>query len=253
NDLAADVEPLVQTIVANIPAPIAEQGGFQMLVANRAYDDYTGTISIGRISRGSVAPGDVISVLGADGAARQARVVQVLMYRGLDRVAVPSADAGDIVLLTGLEEVAIGDTLADPDRPEALPRIAIDEPTVQMTFGVNTSPFTGREGEFSTSRQIRARLARELEVNLGLRVANTESTDRLLVSGRGELHLAILIETMRREGYELEVSRPVVITKEVGGRLHEPFEHLSIDVPAQHVGAVTEALGRRRGEMVEVN
>src|SRR5438034_1620316 len=152
NELQDDLEPLFQTIVANIPAPIAEQGGFQMLVANRAYDDYTGTISLGRISRGSVAPGDVISVLGAAGAARQARVVQVLMYRGLDRVAVPSASAGHIVLLTGLEEVAIGDTLTDPNAPDALPRIAIDEPTVRMTFGVNTSPFTGREGKFSTTR-----------------------------------------------------------------------------------------------------
>src|SRR6266513_734001 len=163
DDLASDLEPLFKTIIANIPVPIAEQGGFQMLVANRAYDDYTGTISIGRISRGSVAPGDVIPVLGAEGAARQARVVQVLMYRGLDRIAVPSASAVDTVPLPTLEEVAIGDTLADPNAPDALPRIAIDEPTVRMTFGVNTSPFTGREGKFSTTRQLRARLYKELD------------------------------------------------------------------------------------------
>ena len=252
NDLAADLEPLFQTIIASIPAPIAEQGGFQMLVANRAHDDYTGTISIGRISRGRVAPGDVIAVLGAEGAARQARVVQVLMYRGLDRVAVPSASAGDIVLLTGLEEVAIGDTLADPDAPDALPRIAIDEPTVRMTFGVNTSPFTGREGRFSTTRQLRARIYKELDTNLGLHVEDTQAAERFLVSGRGELHLAVLIETMRREGYEFEVSRPEAIVKRINGQLMEPVEHLTVDVREDNLGPVTEALGKRRGEMLEI-
>jgi len=252
DDLAADLEPLFQTIIASIPAPIAEQGGFQMLVANRAHDDYTGTISIGRISRGRVAPGDVIAVLGAEGAARQARVVQVLMYRGLDRVAVPSASAGDIVLLTGLEEVAIGDTLADPDAPDALPRIAIDEPTVRMTFGVNTSPFTGREGRFSTTRQLRARIYKELDTNLGLHVEDTQAAERFLVSGRGELHLAVLIETMRREGYEFEVSRPEAIVKRINGQLMEPVEHLTVDVREDNLGPVTEALGKRRGEMLEI-
>src|SRR5438128_1172314 len=224
DDLAADLEPLFQTIIASIPAPIAEQGGFQMLVANRAHDDYTGTISIGRISRGRVAPGDVIAVLGAEGAARQARVVQVLMYRVLDRVAVPSASAGDIVLLTGLEEVAIGDTLADPDAPDALPRITIEEPNVRMTLASNTSPFTGREGKFSTTRQLRARLYKELDTNLGLHVEDTDAAERFLVSGRGELHLAVLIETMRREGYEFEVSRPEAIVKRVNGQLMGPVE-----------------------------
>src|SRR6266581_1598748 len=252
DDLAADLEPLFQTIIASIPAPIAEQGGFQMLVANRAHDDYTGTISIGRISRGRVAPGDVIAVLGAEAAARQARVVQVLMYRGLDRVAVPSASAGDIVLLTGLEEVAIGDTLADPDAPDALPRIAIDEPTVRMTFGVNTSPFTGREGKFSTTRQLRARIYKELDTNLGLHVEDTHDAERFLVSGRGELHLAVLIETMRREGYEFEVSRPEAIVKRINGQLMEPVEHLTVDVREDNLGPVTEALGKRRGEMLEI-
>src|SRR5438270_359900 len=164
-----------------------------------------------------------------------------------------NADQLDIAVLTGLEEVTIGDTLADPESPDPLPRIAIDEPTVKMTFGVNTSPLTGREGKFSTSRQLRARLFRELEVNLGLRVEATDSADSFLVSGRGELHLAVLIETMRREGYELEVSRPEVITKEVDGKVLEPFEHLTIDVPEGYLGAVSEALGRRRGEMVEIS
>src|SRR5205814_1536781 len=230
-----------------------EQGGFQMLVANRAHDDYTGTISIGRISRGSVAPGVVISVLGAEGAARQARVVQVLMYRGLERVAVPSAGPGDTVRLTGLEEVAIGDTLADPDAPDALPRIAIDEPTVRMTFGVNTSPFTGREGKFSTTRQLPARLFKELDTNLGLHVEDTGAAEGFLVSGRGELHLAVLIETMRREGYEFEVSRPEAIIKRINGQRMEPGEHLTVDVREENLGAVTEALGRRRGAGHDLN
>ncbi len=246
------LEPLFEAILHHVPCPVVEVGPFQMLVANRGYDDYTGTLAMGRITRGSVRPTQVVAVLPASGAARRYKVGQVLLYRGLGKEAVEEASAGDIAVLTGLEEVTIGDTLTDPDSPEALPRIAIDEPTVQMTFGVNTSPFNGREGKFSTSRQLRARLLRELEVNLGLRVAATESADRMLVSGRGELHLAVLIETMRREGYEFEVSRPEVITKTVEGKLHEPFEHLTIDVPEGYVGAVTEALGRRRGEMIEI-
>jgi GTP-binding protein len=246
------LEPLFEAILHHVPCPVVEVGPFQMLVANRGYDDYTGTLAMGRITRGSVRPAQVVAVLPASGAARRYKVGQVLLYRGLGKEAVDEASAGDIAVLTGLEEVTIGDTLTDPDSPDALPRIAIDEPTVQMTFGVNTSPFNGREGKFSTSRQLRARLLRELEVNLGLRVAATESADRMLVSGRGELHLAVLIETMRREGYEFEVSRPEVITKTVEGKLHEPFEHLTIDVPEGYVGAVTEALGRRRGEMIEI-
>src|SRR3989441_323153 len=160
--------------------------------------------------------------------------------------------AGDIVLLTGLEEVAIGDTLADPDAPDALPRIAIDEPTVRMTFGVNTSPFTGREGRFSTTRQLRARIYKELDTNLGLHVEDTQAAERFLVSGRGELHLAVLIETMRREGYEFEVSRPEAIVKRINGQLMEPVEHLTVDVREDNLGPVTEALGKRRGEMLEI-
>ena len=250
--LGPDLEPLFATIIEHVPAPVAEQGGFQMLVANRAYDDYTGTMAIGRISRGSVAPGDPVAVLGAEGDPRRAKVVQVLVYRGLDRLAVPSASAGDIVLLTGLEEVSIGDTLADPESPDPLPRIEIEEPTVRMTFGVNTSPFAGREGRFSTTRQLRVRLYKELETNLGLHVADTDAAERFLVSGRGELHLAVLIETMRREGYEFEVSRPEAIIKVINGQRMEPVEHLTVNVREGHVGGVTEALGKRRGEMIEV-
>src|SRR3989442_10995852 len=251
--LEPDLEPLFKTIIDFIPAPVAEPGGFQMLVANRAYDDYTGPMAIGRISRGSVAPGDAVAVLGADGEARRVKVVQAFLYRGLDRVAVPTASAGDIVVLTGLEEVAIGDTLADPESPDPLPRIEIDEPTVRMTFGVNTSPFTGREGKFSTTRQLRARLYKELDVNLGLHVEDTDAAERFLVSGRGELHLAVLIETMRREGYEFEVSRPEAIVKQGNGQLMEPVERLTVDVREQHLGAGTESLGKRRGETIEMS
>ncbi len=249
--LGPDLEPLFKTIIDHVPPPVAEQGGFQMLVANRAYDDYTGTMAIGRISRGSIAQGDAVAVLG-EGEPRRVKVVSVLMYRGLDRVAVPRASAGDIVLLTGLEDVAIGDTLADPEAPDALPRIEIEEPTVRMTFGVNTSPFAGREGKFSTTRQLRARLYKELDTNLGLHVADTDVAERFLLSGRGELHLAVLIETMRREGYEFEVSRPEAIIKVINGQRMEPVEHLTVDVREENVGGVTEALGKRRGEMIEI-
>ena len=251
--LGPDLEPLFAAIIESVPAPVVEPGGFQMLVANRAYDDYTGTMAIGRITRGSIAPGDTVAVLGTDGAQRRVKVASVLMYRGLDRVSVPSASAGDIVLLTGLEEVAIGDTLADPESPDPLPRIEIEEPTVRMTFGVNTSPFAGREGKFSTTRQLRARLYKELDTNLGLHVADTAVAERFLLSGRGELHLAVLIETMRREGYEFEVSRPEAIIKVINGQRMEPVEHLTVDVREEHLGGVTEALGKRRGEMIEIN
>jgi GTP-binding protein len=252
DQLGDDLEPLFKTIIDHIPPPVIEPGGFQMLVANRAYDDYTGPMAIGRISRGSIAPGDAVAVL-TSGEPRRAKVVQALVYRGLDRVAVPTATAGDIVVLTGLDEVAIGDTLADPESPDPLPRIEIDEPTVRMTFGVNTSPFTGREGKFSTTRQLRARLYKELDVNLGLHVEDTDAAERFLVSGRGELHLAVLIETMRREGYEFEVSRPEAIVKKINGQRMEPIERLTVDVREEHLGAVTEALGKRRGEMIEIS
>jgi GTP-binding protein len=252
DDLAPDLEPLFQAILEHIPAPVVEPGAFQMLVANRAYDDYTGTMAIGRISRGSVAPNDPVVVLDASGGSRRVKVVQVMVFRGLERVAVERASAGDIVMLTGLEDVAIGDTVSNPDSPDPLPRIEIDEPTVRMTFGVNTGPFTGRDGQFSTTRQLRARLFRELDTNLGLHVEDTGETDRFQVSGRGELHLAVLIETMRREGYEFEVSRPEAIVRVINGQRMEPVERLTVDVREENLGAVTEALGRRRGEMIEI-
>jgi GTP-binding protein len=250
--LEPTLEPLFQAIVEHVPPPSVEVGPFQMLVANRAYDDYTGTVAIGRVFRGAVAPGDSIAIVGADGEPRREKVGQVLLHSGLTRVPVERAAAGDIVLLTGIDDVAIGDTLTDPEHPQALPRIEVAEPTVRMTFGVNTSPFSGREGRFSTSRQLRARLYRELQVNLGLRVEDTDVAERLLVSGRGELHLAVLIDTIRREGYEFEVSRPEAIVKRVDGQLVEPVERLTIDVSDEHLGAVTEALGRRRAEIAEI-
>ena len=249
--LEESLRPLFEAIIRYVPAPLVEDGSFQMLVANRGYDDYTGALAIGRVVRGSVRPGQTVAVLG-EGEPRRVKVGQVLLYRGLGREQVDEASAGDIAVLTGLEDVVIGDTVADPDLGEALPRIVIEQPTVRMTFGVNTSPLAGREGKFTTSRQIRARLYRELEVNLGLSVEETGSADRFLVSGRGELHLAVLIENMRREGYELEVSRPEVITRTLDGVLSEPFERLTVDVPSEHVGGVTELLGRRRGDMVEI-
>ncbi len=250
--LEPTLEPLFRAILEHVPPPAVEEGGFQMLVANRAHDDYTGTLAVGRIFRGAVSPGDSLTVLAAGGEERPARVGQVLLHRGLGREAVERAEAGDIVLLTGLGDVAIGDTLAHPEHPDRLPRIEIGEPTVRMTFGVNTSPMAGRESRFGTSRQLRNRLFRELDVNLGLRVEETDSAERFLVSGRGELHLAVLIESMRREGYEFEVSRPEAILRHVDGRLVEPVERLTADVREEHLGAVTEALGRRRGEMVEI-
>jgi len=250
--LESTLEPLFRAILEHVPPPAAAEGGFQMLVANRTFDDYTGILAIGRIFRGAVAPGDRVAVLGAGGETRLARVGQVLLYRGLGRVAVERAEAGAIVLITGLDNVAIGDTLVDPEHPEPLPGIEIGEPTVRMTFGVNTSPLAGREGQFSTSRQLRARLYRELEVNLGLRVDETDTAERFRVSGRGELHLAVLIENLRREGYELEVSRPEAIVKKVDGQTLEPVERLTLEVREEHLGAVTEALGIRRGEMIEI-
>src|SRR5260370_13128559 len=183
---------------------------------------------LGGVLGGSGGRGDAAGVLPADGEARRVKVVQVLLYRGLERVAVPTASAGDIVVLPGLEEVAIGDTLTNPESPDPLPRIEIDEPTVRMTFGVNTSPFTGREGKFSTTRQLRARLYKELDVNLGLRVEDTEAAERFLVSGRGAPHLAVLIDTIRLEGYEFEVSPPAAIIKRITGQRMEPVERLTV-------------------------
>jgi GTP-binding protein len=245
------LEPLLEAVLDHVPAPVMEEGGFQALVANLGWDDYTGRLAIGRVTRGAVSPGDTVSVLREEGVLR-AKVAKVMLFRGLGMEPVDSAEAGDIVVLSGLDTVAIGDTLADPEYPDPLPRISIEEPTVRMTFSVNNSPFAGREGQFSTSRQLRARLLKELDLNLGLRFEETNSADEFIVSGRGELHLAVLIEQMRREGYEFAVSRPEVIIKEVDGKQMEPVEHLTVEVPEEYVGAVSEALGRRRADTIEI-
>ena len=254
-ELADDLEPLFDTILDHVPPPEGDaEGPLQVQVTTLDYDTHQGRFAIGRIRRGSVRPSE--SVVRINRAGQQSgpfKVVNVYTYEALSRVAVECAMVGDIVALTGIADVAISDTLADPSAPEALPAQAIEEPTVRMTFGVNTSPFAGREAKVSsTSRQIRARLLRELETNVSLRVEDTDSADEFLVSGRGELHLAILVETLRREGYEFSVSRPEVITKEVDGQTYEPYEHLVIDTIEEHVGSVSELLGKRLAKLEQM-
>ena len=247
-----DVSPLFETILENIPPPQIEEGPFQMLVSNLDYDSHKGKIAIGRIWRGKVSPHDFVVCLRADSSQTRYEVNEVLTHLGLKRLEVDQAEAGDIVAITGIKEVSIGDTITSIDKTEALPRIEIGEPTVEMTFGVNTSPFSGREGRFSTTRQLRERLYRELETNLSLRVQDTDSPDTFLVKGRGELHLAILIETMRREGYEFEVSKPEAITKVIEGRLMEPIEALTIDTQEQYIGIINEMLSKRQAELSDM-
>jgi GTP-binding protein len=251
-DLADDLEPLFNTILDHVPPPEGDpEGPLQVQVTTLDYDTHQGRFAIGRIRRGSVRPGQSVVRLDRDGEqSGPFKVIAVYTYEALARVAVDCARVGEIVALTGIPDVAISDTVADPSAPEALPAQAIEEPTVRMTFGVNTSPLAGRENKLSsTSRQLRARLLRELETNVSLRVEDTDSADEFLVSGRGELHLAILVETLRREGYEFSVSRPEVITKEIDGQTYEPVEHLVVDTIEEHVGAVSELLGKRLAKM----
>src|SRR6476469_4793353 len=256
-DDAADMRPLFETILSYVPAPAGEvDAPLQFQVSALDYSNYVARLGIGRIRRGSMAAGQEVAILNhplADGdVPARGRVGQMFMFAGLIRVPVERADAGDIVLVTGIDELTIGTTLAAVETPEALPGISVDEPTLSMYFQVNTSPLAGREGKYVTSRNLRDRLNRELLTNMALRVDETGDTDAFLVSGRGELHLTILLENMRREGYELAVSRPRVVLKDVGGESHEPYEALSVDVEEQHQGAVMEALGVRRGEHVNM-
>ena len=249
-----DLGPLFETIIHSIPAPLGDPaGGFQMLVANIYYDDYVGRSAVGRIARGRVHPADPLVRLDRDGAAHPVKPGHVFAFEGLKRVPLEEARAGDIVVLTGLEGIEIGDTVAAADCPDVLPRIEIEEPTVKLALGVNTSPFGGREGRYSTTRQIRARLYRELETNVALRVTDTDTPDLFDVAGRGELHLAILLETLRREGYEFEVSRPEVILRNINGQIHEPIESLTIETTEQYVGPITENLGRRLARMTNMH
>jgi GTP-binding protein len=247
-----DLTPLFECILEKVSPPQIESGPFQMLVSNLDYDSHKGRIAIGRIWRGKVAPHDPVVSMGTDGSVTPYEIGEVFTYLGLKHLNVEEAEAGDIVAVTGLEKVNIGDTIASLERPEALPRIKIGEPTVEMTFGVNTSPFAGREGRFCTTRQLRERLYKELGTNLSLRVQDTDSPDTFLVKGRGELHLAILIETLRREGYEFEVSRPEAITKVVDGKLMEPVEVLTIDTKDEYIGALTEMLGKRQAQLTDM-
>ncbi len=248
-----DMEPLFETIIKHVPAPdVNLNGPFQMQISTLDYSSYVGMIGIGRITRGQVKTNMPVIIINREGQTRQGRVLQVLEYLGLDRSEVPVADAGDIVAITGIDELKISDTLCDINQVEALPALTVDEPTVSMTFQVNTSPFAGKEGKYITSRKIRERLYQELQHNVALRVEDTNDPDKFKVSGRGELHLSILIENMRREGYELAVSRPEVITKTIDGELHEPYESLAIDVPTEFQGAIMERLGSRRGEIKQM-
>ncbi len=248
-----DMNVLFETIVRQVSAPdVDPEGPFQMQVISLDYSSYVGAISIGRIKRGVVTPGMNVTVIDPDGRTRSGRVNEVLGFHGLTREARQSASAGDIVALTGIETPRISDTLCAPTAVEALPPLKVDEPTVSMSFEVSDSPFVGREGQFVTSRQLAERLERELIHNVALRVEPTDDPKRYIVSGRGELHLSILIENMRREGYELSVGRPKVIMKEVDGELQEPYEQLTVDVPTDYQGAVMERLGNRRGTLVEM-
>jgi GTP-binding protein len=247
-----DITPVFDCILEKVPPPQIESGPFQMMVSNLDYNSHKGKIAIGRVWRGKVAPHDPVVNISDDGSLTRYEIDEVFTYLGLKRLNVPAAEAGDIVAVTGLDKVSIGDTITSPERPDPLPRIEVGEPTVEMTFGVNTSPFSGREGRFSTTRQLRARLYQELETNLSLRVQDTDSPDTYLVKGRGELHLAILIETMRREGYEFEVSRPEAITKVLDDKLMEPVEVLTIDTSEKYVGVLTEMLSNRQALLTDL-
>ncbi|WP_315440191.1 translational GTPase TypA [uncultured Selenomonas sp.] len=248
-DTNDNLEPLMQTIVKEIPAPQGDaEGPLQMMVTTLEADDYVGRVAIGRVIRGSVRPNQNVVVISGDHETK-AKVGKVYVYQGLKRVEVDEAGMGEIVALTGLGDVSIGYTVADAENPEALPTINIDEPTLSMTFGVNTSPFAGREGQFVTSRHLRDRLFKEIETNVAMHIEETDSADVFKVSGRGELHLSILIEQMRREGYELQVGKPEVVYKTINGQKCEPMENLTVEVPQEYMGAVMEALGTRKAEL----
>lgn len=253
DQLTDSLEPLFSVVLEHIPAPIVDvEAPLQLLVTTLDYDDYVGKIVIGRIVRGKVRQGEPITLIKRDGVLERAKVGKVFTYEGLKRIDVPEAEAGEIVALTGLTSANIGETVADANNPEALPVIEVDEPTLNMNFIVNNSPFAGQEGEFVTSRKLRERLFKEIETNVSLRVEETDSADSFKVSGRGELHLSILIENMRREGYELQVSKPEVIYKNINGEKCEPIEFLICDIPESSMGTVIELLGKRKAEMVNM-
>lgn len=249
DDESDSLEPLMDLLIKEIPAPQGDvEGSLQMMVTTLDSDEYVGRVAIGRIMRGKIKEGQNVVVISGDGETKE-RIGKVYVYQGLKRMEVSEAELGEIVAITGLPSASIGHTVADAENPEALPSINTDEPTLSMTFRVNTSPFAGREGQFVTSRHLRDRLYKETETNVSLRVEETDSPDTFKVSGRGELHLSILIETMRREGYELQIGKPEVIYKEINGQLCEPIENLTIEVPQEFMGTVMESLGTRKAEL----
>ena len=253
DDDSQNLRPLFDQIVTTIPAP--QQGredSLQLLVANLDYSDYVGRLAIGRIYSGEIALGDQVAIAKRDGTVQKTRVSQLYAFEGLKRESVDRASFGEIVALAGMEDIQIGETITSAENPQPLPVIAVDEPTISMIFGVNNSPFAGKEGRFVTSRQLKERLDKETLGNVAIRVESTDSPDQFKVSGRGELQLAILIEMMRREGYEMQVSKPEVITRKVDGSLLEPIEQVVVDCPDEFIGVVTEALGRRKGQMIKM-
>lgn len=253
DEMAEDMTPLFEMITENVPAPdVDPEGAFQMQISALDYDSYVGVIGVGRITRGSLKPNQQVVVKDADGKERKGKVLNVKGYLGLDRVDTEEASAGDIVCINGIDGLSISDTLCDPEHVEALPPLSVDEPTVSVNFIVNDSPFAGQDGKFVTTRNIKDRLDQELIHNVALRVESGDTPDKFIVSGRGELHLSVLIETMRREGFEIAVSRPEVVQKEIDGVLQEPFEHVVIDVEDQHQGSIMEELGLRKGEMTNM-
>ena len=248
-----DMQPLFEAILEYVPPPAGDPDApLQMLVAALDYDNYLGQVAIGRVFRGTIRLDDQVALLGRGGETSHHKLERVYVFRGLDRVEVREAQTGDIVAVTGVENVSIGDTIAAPEGAEALPTIEIDEPTVKMTFGVNTSPFMGKEGTHSTSRTLHERLLNELRTNVSLRVEDTDATDIFLVSGRGELHLSILVETMRREGFEFQVSKPEPVLKVIDGKVHEPYEQLSITTRDEYIGPLTEYLSGRLAQLVDM-
>jgi GTP-binding protein len=251
--MADDMTPLFEAVVEHVNPPKVDiDGPLQMQVSALDYNSYLGVIGIGRVSRGTIKINTQVKVIDREGKIRSGRILKIMGYHGLERVDVESATAGDIICVTGIDELNISDTLCDPDQVEALPALSVDEPTVSMTFQVNDSPFAGQDGKFVTSRNIKERLERELIHNVALRVEDGETPEKFKVSGRGELHLSVLIETMRREGFELGVSRPEVVQKEIDGEIQEPYENVMIDVEDQHQGSIIEELGKRRGDMTNM-
>ena len=253
NDESSDMRPLFETILKHTPAPSGSADEtLQLQISQLDYDNYTGRLGIGRILNGRIKPGQVVAVMNHEEQVAQGRINQLLGFQGLERVPLEEAEAGDIVIISGIEDIGIGVTITDKDDPKGLPMLSVDEPTLTMDFMVNTSPLAGTEGKFVTSRQIRDRLQKELLTNVALRVEDTADADVFRVSGRGELHLTILLENMRREGFELAVGKPRVVFREINGQKCEPYENLTVDVPDDNQGAVMEELGRRRGELTNM-